>query len=1019
LTVNVYYDRCYYLLILDLDGGYGVDSVYGRYGASLADLQGKGPKKAGYKFDVWELQTTNDDVEKNELPTTIPACNLTYQAQWNAVSSSYMVIFWLEDADCTNENPTYSVLGTYTDYEDTGTTVSISKYTNIAPSSLSDYFAVPTEFTTLQLASYIVYDEDTTKKMNSGATEITVAGDKSSVINIYYKRNEYTLRFYYAMSDNTDKSNVKYYVVGGSTFYFGSQATETYTGSGRAKTRYINDSVLTGTTVTETSGGVAIRLLDQYMNEDVYKPKWNNNYYPNNQRGQVKEKPKLIEAIETSNIYTLDSFVSKENENWEYYYIAFTAKYGANLEDLWPCNVFQAAETLATSNTDNQSTTVSAWNGEYNVYYTQHSDENNENETIKGKYGQLDYRLLWDQSVATTNSSIVSYVCFWENGAGQGEKEYGGEKELKWSVPELYRYKIWVALEGSEEAPKGKETCVNDGVTYYSYDEYDTCDDSDVSKQTAPTIMGLTYIKNSLTWDNLYDNSKAPLGKESALTDDEIAKLKEQYPKEAYQVNFFYERNTYMLTFVNGGTTEQTYSVSYLTNISGKYYEPNIPSTLEDGAYVFAGWYTGPNGTGDKYEFTTMPAKNVVLYANWVLKEHTVTFYESKADAEKAESGIATEPVKHNEQLSDDTISEAEKWCDDWLSKQEKEDNYSFVGWFYEEDGVEKMFYEGQAVTKDLNLYPKWNSSKQAEYTVYYKLANSEIDVATPTIGYAQVGTTQTVTAKAVSDLDAPYNSGSYLTAPTSDTKEIAIEPITQEDSSNSVTFYYTENQVTITYEVGVGTEYGTVSLTNDSNAASESVNVFTGDPDGATATANDGYRFVGWYTDEECQTPVADSWVSEGTLKPGKSGTVEDANGETVGIFEEIIYYAKFEPATASLTIEKAGETVDQNDTFIFDVTDDNKKVVATVTITGTGSVTVSGLTVGKTYTVTEQTDWSWRYESSSEPSDGKVEIKTGDNSITITNKKTTTNWLSAAAAAVNRWTSTGSVENENKTTN
>jgi hypothetical protein len=145
----------------------------------------------------------------------------------------------------------------------------------------------------------------------------------------------------------------------------------------------------------------------------------------------------------------------------------------------------------------------------------------------------------------------------------------------------------------------------------------------------------------------------------------------------------------------------------------------------------------------------------------------------------------------------------------------------------------------------------------------------------------------------------------------------------------------------------------------------------------------------------------------------------VEDANGETVGIFEEIIYYAKFEPATASLTIEKAGETVDQNDTFIFDVTDDNKKVVATVTITGTGSVTVSGLTVGKTYTVTEQTDWSWRYESSSEPSDGKVEIKTGDNSITITNKKTTTNWLSAAAAAVNRWTSTGSVENENKTTN
>lgn len=69
------------------------------------------------------------------------------------------------------------------------------------------------------------------------------------------------------------------------------------------------------------------------------------------------------------------------------------------------------------------------------------------------------------------------------------------------------------------------------------------------------------------------------------------------------------------------------------------------------------------------------------------------------------------------------------------------------------------------------------------------------------------------------------------------------------------------------------------------------------------------------------------------------------------------------------TLTIRKEGwETIDENQSFLFDVTGPDgysKRVV----INGNGSVTIKGLKIGSTYTVTEVTGWSWRYTPNSEP--------------------------------------------------
>ncbi|MDD6050750.1 MAG: InlB B-repeat-containing protein, partial [Clostridiales bacterium] len=92
-VVEVYYDRAYYLMHFDLDGGYGVEPIYARYGASIGDVGT--PIRAGYTFLGW----TQDGVE-TALPATMPAQNRTYRALWAADETAQVtVVFWGENAN--------------------------------------------------------------------------------------------------------------------------------------------------------------------------------------------------------------------------------------------------------------------------------------------------------------------------------------------------------------------------------------------------------------------------------------------------------------------------------------------------------------------------------------------------------------------------------------------------------------------------------------------------------------------------------------------------------------------------------------------------------------------------------------------------------------------------------------------------------------------------------------------------------------------------------------------------------
>lgn len=93
---NLYYDRIYYLMKFDLDGGYGVQPIYARHGTKL-DIPS--PTKAGYTFVGWDNITTGTgDSIADTLPATMPIGNTTYKAIWKAADNAKVtIVYWGEN----------------------------------------------------------------------------------------------------------------------------------------------------------------------------------------------------------------------------------------------------------------------------------------------------------------------------------------------------------------------------------------------------------------------------------------------------------------------------------------------------------------------------------------------------------------------------------------------------------------------------------------------------------------------------------------------------------------------------------------------------------------------------------------------------------------------------------------------------------------------------------------------------------------------------------------------------------
>lgn len=142
-------------------------------------------------------------------------------------------------------------------------------------------------------------------------------------------------------------------------------------------------------------------------------------------------------------------------------------------------------------------------------------------------------------------------------------------------------------------------------------------------------------------------------------------------------------------------------------------------------------------------------------------------------------------------------------------------------------------------------------------------------------------------------------------------------------------------------------------------------------------------------------------------TVSPTQSGTYESVSKDAA--FTITVN-------TCSLTISKAvtGDGANPNQTFVFDVKDSAGKVVTTIVLKDGDSKTITGLAVG-TYTVTEDTNWSWSYSIVGDNNKTATLSSTVPSAeVAVTNHYNSHNWLTSIADVINTWIS-GSAAQKN----
>ncbi|MBO5157989.1 MAG: InlB B-repeat-containing protein [Lachnospiraceae bacterium] len=347
---HVYYDRKYFLYTFDCTGGYGVDPIYARYETPLAVPD---PVRPGYIFDGWEIQKEDKSWEAvDEVHAKVGLADVSYRAVWTPeeAGASYTVIYWRETTDpvADGEEREYEYWG-YETVEDVSAEETVSGTDKAKDLNLTDY-------------QYFDFEK--------ADTDVKVMGNGSTVVNVYYTRKTYNLKFYYARQ-KIDTG--QYEVAGGTTWIFANCGS--------------NDIA------------TMLKAVDCW--------------------GGVKEKPELNE-LGVGKGYRIPE-TGEKYDGYEYFYFEFRAKYGADIGNIWPVGIFSSVETSQTNDYGNYAY-FSAWNVENNTYY----DNRNENKTLKGNYRKLDHVLLREDDA---NIDTIRFLAFWEN----GKKGVGWNKPHEWT----------------------------------------------------------------------------------------------------------------------------------------------------------------------------------------------------------------------------------------------------------------------------------------------------------------------------------------------------------------------------------------------------------------------------------------------------------------------------------------------------------------------------------------------------------------------------------------------------------
>lgn len=646
---ELYYNRNYYLINFDLNGGHGVEPVYAKYESTFNIPE---PAKKGYIFEGWVLADSDGKfVDESGNPLTdpqalvyaqknkftsgiVPDHNVNYKAYWSAGIAQYTVIYWIEDPD--SDQYTDVATQTITQYRNetavkTGDTLDLEDRNEI-PDFFTDYNLNPQkvqkENGNVVLDNHLrpIYltndrgepiDEQGNvldfPDMSPGEREqfngkgryfeintalssdnVEISGDGTTKFNVYYKRKPITQRFFFARK----KPDGKYQIPG-------------------------------YTKAFSTAGGT----LDQHLSDQHEgRTDW---MWLSDDRPQIAEK--------YQDKLTVKEYKPTEGPlaGYTYYYYELQTEYYSNMRENWLEDAFEPYEI-----TNNKSEAAEgekdyarfgAWSAEWGTPYAVPV-----NSTVKGIYEKLDDQLLYSEEYLQegqgngygANPYVLNYLSFWANAKNQN-----------WNKKSTYynfTYKNYVEILPSEYTDADPKTGDRDWNQKGGYVDTVKVVYNDPNSQVNNTkIYGLLPQNIIETYDGgtqyttecgsgkkytdrdhaiRVNQTAAALTGFALLTDAEIAKAdklpyntvcdwytNEKYTADGFDadhhcdVKFFYRRRYYTLGFLNNNvksndvTTRNIYYQMDInsTGIRGNwvYYEPVYPDADMSEYYQFDGWY--------------------------------------------------------------------------------------------------------------------------------------------------------------------------------------------------------------------------------------------------------------------------------------------------------------------------------------------------------------------------------------------------------------------------------------------
>lgn len=1014
-VVEIYYDRYYYLMKFDLDGGYGVEPIYARYGAPISVAA---PTKPGYTFNDWTPA----------LPKTMPAKDTSFKAKWTAATSGFTVVFWYENA---NDNG-YSFAGTY-------------KPDDVAPGTEKKSDDYKDQSFTGRDDSHFTY--------NAAKSEtVTVKGDGSTVLNVYFTRNTYTLTFKdgdikivcgkveheHSHEQCCTKTGL-HLTCNSKKCPVGYEHQHTTGGWGEESCYEYSDLTITAKYQADIHSNFPIKDGNKTIWWIV--PQGTETYgYLEEQRylGSIDTMPgenitfeardsesgaKIYYYVETINGAAGDKSYNGKNYK-EYKVIDLNYSSTTNLtyrEEFHPITGFTQGDSDPHLPKDGK---VKMQEKNY-LYYTRNSYNlkfYNYNAYVNGKGGSVQFEAPLSsynfEPEYPSNLELNAYkFAGWYTTA---DCYAGSEADLstmtmpasdvilyaKW-VPKTHTVKTYLTKDamdnGSDElqnwtvthgltVPNAPEDPKNGNYTFvgWFYDENGTEKAFDFSmpvnrdlnlyaKWSSNTLMEYTIryaIKNADgTFTYIADDTTGSALAGTTKTFD--AKTGTQL-NDGYQTGYFPQTGSHSLTFdINGGNE---FTFVYVPKEKVKYTVKYLEKGTEAVLHEEKSGETRDAVITEKFEY---------------IKGYAPDAYQKKLvlSADENENVLIFWYTKDNIHAPVQTIHWIQNIAGEGYTEYQSSTNLNgVIGNDYSATPISITGFKFNSIKSNtegklpetglvLNLF---YDREEYGYIFRFMEKGTNTQLAAPVTGMARYQAQVTQSAKTIP--------GYKLVGSDQMSINIAIEDPADTANKNVKTFYYVEETVDIKYKVVGPEDCGTLDNYQDNG-----IGVISADLKGSTPTAEDGFKFVGWFKDKACTQPVSSSWVAANSkLTPGKT---KDYGNRVMG-YEAATYYAKFAWNVADLTITKTGaEAIDKNQSFIFHVTGEGKDMY--VTVQGNGSVTIKGLTVG-TYKVEEVTSWSWRYK----PDQGSknVEVKGGQkNEVTFNNSRTNGSWLSGDSCAIN----------------